>query len=498
MPVPLPLLLALLLALVPFRPLLPPASASAPGAADVPLTALGADPYVNATSRHATQTGPDTYQWGDTVVTAQQSGRFFDGGASGIAYAVSGDGGRTWESGALPGITVFGGGPYQRVSDPSVAYDAWHGVWLIASLAITDTGGITGAAVLASRSADGGRTWDAPVQVAVPPQEAGRDADLDKPWIACDDTPASPFHGRCHVAFADLAADGAISMARSSDGGLTWTATGTPASGTGAQPVVRPDGSVVVPYLGRDGAIRAFRSRDGGATWGGDTLVTAVQRHLVAGGVRALPLPSAEADAAGTVYVAWHDCRFQYLCGGNDVVLAASADGGRWGPVVRVTSDAGDHFVPGLGVDRASSGGTARLAVAYYRYPDAACAAPACRLTVAYTSSANGGRTWSPPLELRGPMDPAWLPGTGQGWTAGDYISTSVVPGGNAFPAFAAAVAPPAGVSDVRGHDVRAYDVRAYTVTGGLPITGGGPATLSLEVPVATGEPPLTGPLPVR
>ncbi|MGP3919476.1 sialidase family protein [Nonomuraea sp. 10N515B] len=448
--------------------------ASAPAAAaDVRLTEIGADAYANATSQHDTQAGPDTFQWGTTIVTAQQAGRFFDGGASGIAFATSGDNGATWAKGVLPGITGFGGGPYQRVSNPSVAYDARHDVWLVASLGLTDTDGITGAAVVVSRSDDGGRTWANPVVVA-----AG--GDLDKSWIACDNTPASPYYGRCHVAFDDHGAGNAISVARSADSGLTWTVTATAATGLGAQPVVRPDGAVVVPYLGDDDRIRAVRSRDGGATWSDSVPVSTVQRHTPAGGLRALPLPSAETDAAGTVYVVWQDCRFQLFCAGNDIVLATSADGAQWDHVTRVTADGGDHFIPGLGVDRSTSGGSARLALTYYRYPDAACAEATCRLTVAYTSSANGGGSWSPPAELRGPMKPDWLANTAQGRMAGDYISTSIVPGGNAFPAFTAAAAPAGG----------AYDVRTYTVSGGLPITGGGPALLSIEGPVAAGDTP--------
>ncbi|WP_171074256.1 sialidase family protein [Nonomuraea basaltis] len=444
-----------------------------PAAADVPLTEIGADAYANATSQHGTQAGPDTFQWGTTIVTAQQAGRFFDGGASGIAFATSSDNGATWAKGALPGITGFGDGPYQRVSDPSVAYDARHDVWLVSSLGITDTGGIAGAAVLTSRSADGGRTWDAPVTVAV----AGG-GNLDKSWIVCDNAPDSPFYGRCHVAFDDHATGNAIKMARSSDGGLTWAVTGTPATGLGGQPVVRPDGAVVVPYLSNEHQIRAFRSRDGGATWSDGELVSTVQRHTVAGGLRASPLPSAETDASGAVYVVWHDCRFQLYCAGNDIVLAKSADGSAWGHVTRVTSDGGDHFIPGLGVDRATSGGSARLALAYYRYPDPACTPATCRLTVGYTSSANGGRSWSAPAELHGPMALEWLANTAQGRMTGDYISTSIVPGGNAFPAFTVAAAPAGG----------ALSMRTYTVSGGLPIKGGGPAAASIEAPIGAGE----------
>ncbi|QFY08953.1 exo-alpha-sialidase [Nonomuraea phyllanthi] len=461
--------------------LLTPAAALASSA--VPLTELGTDSYANATSQHGTQAGPDTFHAGTTIVAAQQAGRFFDGGASGIAFAASADDGATWTRGVLPGITAFGGGPYQRVSDPSVAFDARHGVWLISSLALTDTRGVTGAAVLTSRSTDGGLTWDEPVTTAV----AG-EGDLDKSWIACDNTPRSPYHGRCYTVFDDAAAGHAVTVSRSTDGGLTWEASATSGTGLGGQPVVRPDGAVVVPYLSREGQIRSLRSRDGGESWGASELVATVRRHTVAGGLRATPLPSAETDAAGTVYVAWHDCRFQLACGGNDIVMSTSATGEEWGHVTRVTQDGGDHVIPGLGVDPASSGDTARLAVTYYRYPAAACTAATCRLTVGYTSSANGGATWSPPVELHGPMELGWLANSAQGRMAGDYLSTSVLPGGNAFVAFTAAGPPSGG----------AYSMRTYTVTGGLDITGGGPAPLSIEAPVAPGEPSPTLPATVR
>ncbi|MGW4792485.1 hypothetical protein ACWEPC_08755 [Nonomuraea sp. NPDC004297] len=300
--------------------LLTTSPSSAAQAEAVPLIELGSDAYANATSQHGTQAGPDTFHWNSTIVAAQQAGRFHDGGASGIAFATSADNGATWAKGTLPGLTTFGGGPYARVSDPSVAFDAEHGVWLITSLALAGPDGTTGAAVVTSRSADGGRTWSAPVTAA-----AG--GDLDKSWVVCDNGADSPYRGTCYAVFDDHGAGNAIRVSRSSDGGLTWVVAGTTATGLGGQPVVRPNGAVVVPYLGSDGRIRSFRSRDGGASWGESVPVAQVERHPVAGGLRAAPLPSAEIDAGGTVYVVWHDCRFQVDCAGNDIVLSRSSDG---------------------------------------------------------------------------------------------------------------------------------------------------------------------------
>ena len=67
---------------------------------------ISKDPFTNADSQHATQVEPDTFAFGSTVVSAFQSGRFFDGGSSDIGFATSKDGGATWSHGFLPSMTV--------------------------------------------------------------------------------------------------------------------------------------------------------------------------------------------------------------------------------------------------------------------------------------------------------------------------------------------------------------------------------------------------------
>jgi hypothetical protein len=56
---------------------------------------------------------------------------------------MSTDGGATWLTGNLPGITKIDNSAnlYDRVSDPSLAFDARRSVWLISSLAIVETAG---------------------------------------------------------------------------------------------------------------------------------------------------------------------------------------------------------------------------------------------------------------------------------------------------------------------------------------------------------------------
>src|SRR3954465_11826681 len=145
--------------------------------AAVPLTRVFTDPFTNTTSQHQAVVEPDTFAFGSTMVTAVQSGRFNDGGASGIGWATLNSAGSVVASGTLPGITTHNGngGPYDRVSDPSVAFDAAHGVWLISSIPITTSLAVP--VVFVHRSTDGGLTWSAPVTVTT-----SATADLDKNW----------------------------------------------------------------------------------------------------------------------------------------------------------------------------------------------------------------------------------------------------------------------------------------------------------------------------
>src|SRR5215469_6084969 len=71
------------------------------------ITQLSSDPYTNNTSQHQTEVEPDSFSNGSTIVMAFQVGRFFDGGASNVGWATSTNGGATWTSGFLPGITTF-------------------------------------------------------------------------------------------------------------------------------------------------------------------------------------------------------------------------------------------------------------------------------------------------------------------------------------------------------------------------------------------------------
>ncbi len=411
---------------------------------------ISEDPYTNPQSQHKTQVEPDSFAFGSTTVAVVQTGRIFGGGAANIGWATSTNGGASWVHGFLPGTTVHATPPgiYDAISDPAVAYDPKHQVWMISGLAIRNTGAND---VLTSRSTNGGLTWGNPVVTA-----AGDPLSFyDKNWITCDTSFSSPFYGNCYTQWDDAGRGNLMRMSTSIDGGLTWgppKSTANNETGTiGGQPVVLANGTVVVPFLGNTG-IKAFRSTDGGGTWTVPVTVANVFYHTPAGGIRApLPGPTAEVRIPGPVVVAWSDCRFEASCTANDIVMSSSTNGTTWAPVTRIPLDpigsGVDHFLPGIAIQGQTLAASVapHLALGYYYYPVANCTSATCQLDVGFSFSANGGGVWSPPQQLAGPMTLSWLANTSQGRMVGDYISTSYV-GPNAFPVFASATAPAGGL----------------------------------------------------
>jgi hypothetical protein len=389
----------------------------------------------SAPAQHSSIAEPDSLAWGNTIVAAFQSGRFRDGGAVNTGWATSRDGGRTWRSGVLPSLTSASvpAGRWPRASDPVVAYDAAHRTWLIASLAL----GNDAAAVVVSRSPDGLR-WSAPVTVIEAPSRPN--LNLDKEWIVCDNGAASPYRGSCYVTYSDFRTL-RLEFQASRDGGLTWSGQVASPDSAGRssiigrwapapQPVVQPDGDLIVPYYDEN-RVAAIRSADGGRSFSPSVTVAATAFQQTPG-LRAPPLPSAEVDAAGTIYVAWPDCGSP--CGSNTIVVGSSPDGITWSAPRRLALGGGGrhHVLPGLGADPARPG---RLALVYYTSTAGA------RLDVGFVSSSDGGRRWSAPRRLNAQtIRYGWAAQAG-GVMVGDYFSTSFA-GTTAVPVFVLASPP--------------------------------------------------------
>ena len=455
--------------------------------AQVALNEISKDPFTNIGPQHATEVEPDTFSFGKTIVTAFQQGRFnLNGGCSDIGWATSLDGGMTWQSGSLPGLTKnLGGGKFLRVSDPAVAFDAAHSTWMIASLPLQASGSHT--AMLMSRSTDG-ITWNNPVNVTVPVENS------DKTWVACDNNSGSPFFGHCYAEWDDNFAGDVIFLNTSTDGGMTWGPNTQPAggpTGLGGNPMAQPNGTVIVPTSDAfASSLLAYTSADGGNTWSSTVTIAVPNTHANSGGLRDLNLPGAAIDAAGKVFVAWHDCSFRSGCPSNDIVFSTSTNGKTWSKALRVpidpTTSTVDHFIPGIEIEPGTSGSTAHIGLTYYFYPVSNCTVTTCQLMEGYVSSPDGGTTWTAPITLAGPMSLKSLPATSLGPMVGDYQSLSFA-GGTAHPVFALANPRSSGKFD------EAMYSPVSGLTDGIAIY---PAGQDKPVPNAHSDhPPLTTPI---
>jgi hypothetical protein len=372
---------------------------------------LSRDPYTNPDSQHETEVEPDSYTFGRTTVATFQVGRRIDGAATNVGWAVTTNGGASWRSGLLPGLTVASRppGPNARVSDPVVAYDAAHATWLISTLALE--GATTRLAI--NRSPDGA-TWSNGLAALEERVEEG--IAFDKNWLACDNTSTSPFYGRCYLLYTHSAARDMLAVSWSTDGGVTWS---TPVDigarpGVGIFPAIRPTGEVVVVYLLQAGqlAIAASRSADGGVTWGAPVRIADVSNRCGVRGFRAFSLPSAEADASGRVWAAWHDCSSPGESESNSVFVASSPDGVRWSAPAAVTRGR-NAVLPAIGTDPV----TRRVAIAYFRVG-------ANGVDTELVESSPDGTRWNAPRRLS--AESSALPSmarTTSGRMLGDYIS---------------------------------------------------------------------------
>jgi hypothetical protein len=397
---------------------------------------VSVDGTTGSIGQHATEVEPDTFAFESTVVSVFQVGRVAEGGAVAIGFATSRDSGQTWKSGLLPGVTDSSPqpGPAERASDPVVGYDAVHGVWLAVTLGISPA--TKSFHLYVNRSASG-LLWNAPVAAVSAPN-----GDLDKEWIACDNGSSSPFRGRCYLSYFHTAS-GEIRTTFSADGGVTWS---EPVASSpvplrefdfnGVQPLVLPDGTLVVVYtsfadlrFGFQSEIVATRSMDGGASFSAPVRVAPLATASIPA-VRTFALASAEVDATGKMYVAWEGCAGAGACATSRIVLSTSTDGISWTPAQTVTSARStvDHFLPGLGADPSAPG---RLALVFHSIPDGCADDPACPgIDVFQTTSKDGGRTWTKQQRLTAePVALDWIARTRIGLMLGDYVSTSFARG---------------------------------------------------------------------
>jgi hypothetical protein len=296
----------------------------------------------------------------------------------GQAVTFSKDGGSTWSAGRLPTFPL----EIENVGDPVLAVGP-NGRIYHSYLAPTAIGLL---AVGVSYSDDGGATWTGPFNATA--SMAGSANSLDKDWLAADNIAGSPFRGNIYVTCTRFVANGqtTISLVRSTDGGQTWSqavnlTTISAAEALNIQSVqgsfiaIGPNGEVYVSwYDSRVNGISIAKSTDGGLTF--STPVTALSgigfpfSYYVPGTFDVAAFPQVAVDLTsgpkrGALYLTANV--LAHPAGGPanlDVMLSHSGDGGAtWDTPVRVNNDSTctDQFQPMLAV--AANG---NVGVAFY------------------------------------------------------------------------------------------------------------------------------------
>jgi hypothetical protein len=288
---------------------------------------------------------------------------------------------------------------------------------MIFLVGILPTGGIG-----FSRSSDWGTTWSARQTLA--------SGSTDAPSVCIDDSPGSPWGNALYGTWTDLSqTNPVLRMVRSPDGGTSWTSATTLTASTighypqGALCVTGIGGEVYVlwanarlasPYA--NDFIGVAKSTDGGATWSvrdSSYACEGIRGTLAAkGGIRVDDFPRVAIDKTdgpkrGWIYVVTAEKNLSPAGSDPDIVLHRSTDGGNtWSAGVRVNQDPLNNgkmqYAPYVAID--DGGG---LNVIYH--DDRLTSADSAGIFL--SRSTDGGDSWSDSFVSGHFFKPSALPG---------------------------------------------------------------------------------------
>ncbi len=315
-------------------------------------------------------------------------------------YGYSTNGGLTWQFGGTLQSNVFR-------SDPVLSSDAngqFYYLSLQANYATLDTSPNFHSDIW--KSPDGGATW----------QQVGSAFGGDKPWMTVDKS-ASPGRGHIYQCWSDAANNyGTRLFSRSSDGGSSWlnpiTLPGTPYYPYWSTVDTGPYGELVLFGWG-DGGFVFLRSRN--ATNGAVTPIFDLKTSVNMGGsidaddgpnpggLLGQPWIAADRSTGPTRGNLYALCSVVRVSGNpTDVMFSRSTNGGaNWSNPIALNNDSAKqsawHWFGALGV--ASNG---RIDACWY---DTRSVADNHLSELYYTSSSDGGLTWTTNRPISLPFD---------------------------------------------------------------------------------------------
>ena len=324
-------------------------------------------------------------------------------GDANVGAYTSSNGGATWN----PVILNLPGG-LSVGANPSTAFDNLQNAY-VAGIGF-NRGGPSGArdgTVLVWKSQFGNFTGSEDAAVVA---QGSENVFHDKPYIGTGDVDADATDD-VFVSWTEFTTQGPtlgfpIRFSRSVDGGVNWSAPVRVSDGDATQgsvPVKAGNAVYVVFYdfganlsIRSDDFIKLDKSTDGGATWGTDVPVASVVEipsPLPGWGFRTNSFPSIGASpSGGDLYVVY--ASDPAGTDAADVFFRRSTNGGStWSPPVRLNDGAetnAHQFFPGLAV-----GPDGVIHVVWYDTRGVGGSATNEEINLFYTSSSDGGDTWS-------------------------------------------------------------------------------------------------------
>ncbi len=404
------------------------------------------------------------------IIGVWQQDRWNDGGAHGLVAGFSTDGGLTWSETPLPFSACANGLGYERASDPWVSIGPDGTAYTVS---ISFNASNNNNAVAAAVSRDGGKTWTN-LSVIIADNAPNLQFFNDKESVTADPTKDGVAYvvwdrlelpnGNPDANLHTQAFRGPAFFAKTTDGGLTWSSpkviVNTPSrqQTIGNQIVVAPNGTlydffnlIISPnnrHLGFNSNVAFVKSTDGGNTWTKPQIISKLGTVFVSDpntgqAIRTGDIiPESAIDpATGQLYVVWQDARFT-KGQFDEVAFSTSTDGGAtWSSPIQVNTNTPANR-PGFTPSiHVNSDGT--VGVTFYDFRNLA-AGNTTTLPTDYwfTSSTDHGASFGNEAHIAGPFDMLTAPNAG-GFFVGDYegLDTS----GTSFQPFFVQTNPPPG-----------------------------------------------------
>jgi hypothetical protein len=371
---------------------------------------IGADPFT-MTNLHQAEMHVDRSPSDPDLLLAAYQDAFSSNDALGASYAISRDGGLTWASAFIPGVSKLSGGQLAFAADNVTSIDLDGNLFLITIGYSLSGGNLQKLVQFFSASFDGGKTFSAPLVVA----SSDTGTYPDKGWLTVNSVRNSRFAGRIAFTYTKAAMDNTRAetvLRYSDDKGKTWSAAKTigPLRTIGSQTFFLPDGTLAVlyrrylqgGYIPNSGAARMeiMTSEDAGQTFGTPILIQEFPSpyySLYPDIWDAPHFPSACSDRqAGVIYVAYQAFGASSR---RSILFTKSIDKGRtWSAPVPVndTPDNLEVFNPAVAVSPDGQ----HVIVEFYDKRNQTATSAGNNADLYLAESFDGGDSWEPNIRL--------------------------------------------------------------------------------------------------